>query len=90
MFGYIMPDKPELKIREYEIYRAYYCGVCKAIKKNHGNIPRLTLTYDTTFSAFLSSLVEEQPQIKDSRCALHPLKEGKLQLTAKYWIMQRI
>ena len=84
MFGYIMPDKPELKIREYEIYRAYYCGVCKAIKKNHGNIPRLTLTYDTTFLAlFLSSLVEEQPQIKDSRCALHPLKRRKIAVNSE-------
>ncbi|HHU49406.1 MAG: DUF5685 family protein [Caldicoprobacterales bacterium] len=78
MFGYIQPDKPELKIREYEIYKAYYCGVCKAIKRKHGNFPRLTLTYDTAFLAlFLSSLAEEAPRIQDTRCILHPMKRRK-------------
>lgn len=78
MFGYIVPDKPELKIREYEIYKACYCGVCKAIKRRHGNIPRLTLTYDTAFLALLlTSLADEEPHIKDAGCILHPLKEGK-------------
>ncbi len=84
MFGYILPDKPELKIKEYEIYRAYYCGVCRAIKKNHGNIPRLTLTYDTTFLAlFLSSLADKQPQFKDTRCVLHPIKKRKIVINSE-------
>jgi hypothetical protein len=79
MFGYILPDKPELKIREYETYRAYYCGLCRAIKKNHGNLPRLTLTYDTAFLAlFLSSLAEEPPKFREIRCFLHPLKRRKI------------
>ncbi|HHY81419.1 MAG TPA: hypothetical protein GX505_01930 [Clostridiales bacterium] len=79
MFGYILPDKPELKIWEYEIYRAYYCGVCKAIKRNHGNISRLTLNYDTAFLALLlSSLFDEQQVIRDGICMLHPLKKRKI------------
>lgn len=79
MFGYILPDKPELKIKEYELYRAYYCGVCRAIKRRHGNIPRLTLTYDITFLAlFLSALVEKQPDYQDFRCILHPMKRRKM------------
>ncbi|MFT9057020.1 MAG: DUF5685 family protein, partial [Ethanoligenens sp.] len=28
MFGYVKPFKPELKIREFEAYRAVYCGMC--------------------------------------------------------------
>ena len=44
MFGYVIPLKPELKIREYNIFRGYYCGICHEIKKNYGNIPRLSLT----------------------------------------------
>ena len=28
MFGYIVVHKPELKVREYETYRASYCGLC--------------------------------------------------------------
>ena len=31
MFGYIVPEKPEMKIKEYELFRAYYCGVCRSI-----------------------------------------------------------
>lgn len=33
MFGYVTPCKMELKIKEYEKFRAYYCGLCKTIKK---------------------------------------------------------
>jgi hypothetical protein len=79
MFGYVQPDKPELKIREYEIYRAYYCGVCKAIQKNHGNLPRLTLNYDTTFLALLlCSVSDVNSSVQLKRCALHPLKKRKM------------
>ena len=49
MFGYILPDKPELKVKELDIYNAYYCGICRSIKKNVGNIPRFSLTYDFAF-----------------------------------------
>jgi hypothetical protein len=79
MFGYVLPDKPELKIREYEIYRAYYCGVCKSIQKNHGNLPRLTLNYDTTFLALLlSSIFEDSLCVQTERCMLHPMKKRKI------------
>ncbi|MBE3102352.1 MAG: hypothetical protein IMZ47_08815 [Firmicutes bacterium] len=79
MFGYILPEKPELKIREFEIYKAYYCGVCKAIGKRHGNIPRLTLTYDTTFLALLlSSISDESFKITREGCIAHPLKKRKI------------
>lgn len=86
MFGYVLPDRPELKIREYEVYRAYYCGVCKAIQRNHGNLPRLTLNYDTTFLALLlSSLYDESLCVRTERCMLHPLKKRKVLRQSK-WI----
>ena len=25
MFGYVVVNKPELKFREFDVYRAYYC-----------------------------------------------------------------
>ena len=31
MLGYVKIDKGELKVREYEVYTGYYCGVCKSI-----------------------------------------------------------
>lgn len=73
MFGYVMPHKPELKIKEYEVYRAYYCGLCKSIGKRAGNIPRIMLNYDCSFLALLlSSVGEEIPAFKSSRCFMHP------------------
>ena len=48
MFGYVTPLKPELKIREYNQFKSYYCGVCLSIKNLYGNIPRVSLNYDMT------------------------------------------
>lgn len=79
MFGYIEPLKPELKIREYELFRAYYCGVCKSIGKRCGQLSRLALNYDSTFLAiFLSSLYEEPPCVKAGTCLVHPLKKRNI------------
>ena len=49
MFGYIVVHKPELKVREYETYRASYCGLCHSLKKQSGRIGQLTLSFDMTF-----------------------------------------
>lgn len=73
MFGYILPEKPELKIKEYEMFRAYYCGVCKSIGRRNGQLSRLVLNYDCTFLALLlSSLVDKKLDISRERCIVHP------------------
>ena len=33
MFGYIKPFKPELKVREFDTYQAFYCGLCRQLCK---------------------------------------------------------
>ena len=33
MYGYIQICKPELKFREFDEYRAYYCGLCRRLKE---------------------------------------------------------
>ena len=76
MFGYVTPLKPELKIREYEMFRGYYCGVCMHIKDTFGNLPRLTLNYDMAFlGLLLDALHNETPKIDFKRCMAHPLKK---------------
>ena len=76
MFGYIVPEKPEMRIKEYELFRAYYCGVCRAIGRRCGQLKRLTLSYDTTFLAVLLSAASgEKVQVMKKRCALHPLEK---------------
>ena len=76
MLGYVKPDKPELKIREFEIYGGYYCGICKSIGRRYGQLPRLTLNYDSVFLAILlAGISPEKDHIKVQRCIIHPEKK---------------
>ncbi|SHJ92358.1 hypothetical protein SAMN02745248_01331 [Hathewaya proteolytica DSM 3090] len=71
-----MPCKMELKVKDYEKFKAYYCGLCHSIKRQFGNLPRFTLNYDMTFLAvLLDSLSEEKTNYKVIRCAAHPSKK---------------
>ncbi|MDO4522430.1 MAG: DUF5685 family protein, partial [Eubacteriales bacterium] len=53
MVGYIVVNKEEMKIREYETYRAFYCGLCRQLRERYGISGQLSLTYDMTFLAIL-------------------------------------
>ena len=44
MLGYVVSYRPELKVWESEIYKAYYCGVCKSIGRRYGQLPRMILS----------------------------------------------
>lgn len=73
MFGYITINKEELKIKDYNTYEGYYCGLCRELGKRHGQLSRLTLTYDMTFLLLLlSSLYETEPKTAKVRCPVHP------------------
>ncbi len=74
MYGYIVMNKPELKIREYERYRAYYCGLCKSLKTDAGMRGQISLSYDMTFLALLlSALYEPETVEKKEHCIVHPV-----------------
>lgn len=76
MFGYVTICEPELKMKEWRKYRAYYCGLCKTLKERHGNIGQMTLTYDMTFAVILlTSLYETKGQVSTHRCKTHPMKK---------------
>lgn len=76
MFGYVKAYKPELRIKEYEAYKAVYCSLCKQLGKRYGFLMRFTLSYDFTFLALLNmSLSESSPEIKKGRCTCNPLKK---------------
>ncbi len=74
MYGYVVMNKPELKIREYEEYRAYYCGLCKALKRQAGMRGQLALSYDMTFLALLlTALYEPETKKYKEHCIVHPI-----------------
>ncbi len=76
MFGYITVNMDEMKIKDYRKYRAFYCGICHDLKERHGQISRLTLTYDMTFLAvLLNGLYEDELAEQNCRCMLHPTRK---------------
>ena len=78
MFGYIRPLKPELKIKDYAIYRSFYCGLCRALNSRGGLKSRITLTYDCTFLVILlTSLYEPETKIANRRCIANTVKRHK-------------
>ena len=76
MFGYVRFNKGEMKINEYETYRAVYCSLCKYMGKKYGLLSRMTLSYDFTFLAVLNiALADGCPAYKSGRCTFNPLKK---------------
>ena len=79
MFGYITVNKDELKIKEWNRYRAYYCGLCHELKEIGGQRARMTLSYDMTFlSMLLDDLYDCKKEEGMSRCAIHPIRKQVL------------
>ena len=75
MFGYVRVESPELKVKEYECYRATYCGLCRAMGKCTGQCSRMTLSYDIAFLAVCRmAFLGETPRYEQKRCLVHPLR----------------
>ncbi len=79
MFGYVTVNKPELKIKEYNRYHAYYCGLCHTLKTRNGFLGQMTLTYDMTFLVILLTSLYEPETVQDKKhCMVHPVKKHEL------------
>lgn len=72
MYGYIRPLKPELRIREFELYNAAYCGLCHRLGKDYGLWARFAVSYDCTLPALMAA--GEKANICAKRC---PARLGK-------------
>ena len=69
MFGYVTIYEPELKVKDLKKYKAYYCGLCRALKEDYGFMGQMTLTYDMTFAVILlTSLYESTAEAERHRC----------------------
>ncbi len=77
MFGYVNVYKDELKIKDYNTYRAYYCGLCKALGKKHSQISRLTLSYDFTFLLLLLDSVKDTPTVMSNEGCIKRIGKRK-------------
>ncbi len=76
MFGYVTINQPEMKFKDYDMYRSFYCGLCRTLKDGYGAVGQLTLTYDLTFLALLLTALYEPETVRgETRCRTHPLKK---------------
>ena len=75
MFGYVTVNKGELKVKEYDKYQAYYCGLCASLKERYGLLGEVTLTYDMTFLSLLLCCNRESWQ------GFRKLSAGRIRIT---------
>ncbi len=77
MFGYVKPVSGDLLVKEYEFYKATYCGICRSMKKHTGKLSNITLSYDSVFLAMIRMLYVPDTAFKTDkrRCIAHPLKK---------------
>ena len=66
----------ELRIKEFEFYKAVYCSLCKELGKSYGILSRFTLSYDFTFLAILNMALKDGCcEVRRKRCVFNPLKK---------------
>ena len=76
MLGYVRAYKPEMKFKDFDLYKGVYCSLCKEIGRRYGLIARLTLSYDFTFFAMLRIAVRNDcVKFSNSRCSFNPAKK---------------
>lgn len=74
MYGYVRPDRGELKVSEYERFRGVYCGLCHELKTRYGPVCRFLVNYDFTFLAMLLS-EENAVTERVRRCPYRPIRK---------------
>ena len=78
MFGYVTINKPEIRFKDYDMYRSYYCGLCRVLGERHGFFGRMTLGYDMTFLILLlTGLYDTDTSEQVKRCILHPFRRHR-------------
>ena len=89
MFGYVRPFRPELKCKDFDLYRATYCGLCRCLRRRYGLAAPMLLNFDFTFLALLLWEPEDRFHPCRGRCHANPLRRlpmcpdsGALELAA--------
>lgn len=76
MYGYVVPVKDKLNIADFTLYRAFYCGICKATGKLYGQLPRFTTNYDIVFlSVLLTDYCKHEVSFENKGCVCNPFKK---------------
>ena len=72
MFGYVSANPKMMTGEQQQRYRGAYCGLCRCLGERHGQLTRLSLTYDMTFLAlFLGAMYEPPERSEEFWCPVH-------------------
>ena len=84
MFGYVVMNKPEIRFKDFDLYRSFYCGLCRELREKYGISGQISLTYDMTFVVILLSALYELPTLKGTtRCVIHPVQKQQVRKNAR-------
>ena len=76
MFGYVIPDKQNMYIKDFNVFQAFYCGLCKTLGKTGSQITRLCTNYDMTFyNVLLHSLCDCDVRFERKVCLYNGRKK---------------
>jgi len=75
MFGYVRPVRDELKCKDFDLYRATYCGLCRTLRQRYGFLAPMFLSFDFAFLALLISEPEQQWSKCSGHCHANPFKK---------------
>lgn len=76
MYGYVVPAKEQMNIADFMMYRAFYCGICKATGKIYGQLPRFTTNFDIVFlSVLLHDFTVQEVCFESKGCVCNPFKK---------------
>lgn len=74
MFGYVRPVREELRCKDFDLYRATYCGLCRTMRQRCGFLAPLVLNFDFTFLALLLAPGQGEQLSGCTRCHLPPFR----------------
>ncbi len=76
MYGYVTPVKEQMNLADFALYRAFYCGICKATGRMFGQLPRFTTNYDIVFlSVLLHDFLVQEVRFESKGCVCNPFKK---------------
>jgi hypothetical protein len=76
VFGYLRPYKPELKMKDFAVYKAVYCGLCHTLGRRYGFLSRMILSYDATLMCILGMSIKDVCSgFEKRRCPVKPHKK---------------
>ena len=76
MLGYVRAYKPDMKMKDYELYKGIYCSLCRALGRNYSPLAQLFLSYDFALACVLRlAAAEKGCAFSQKRCPYNPAKK---------------